>query len=93
MTDDAVLPSLVHIDERRALTSAQFHQLAQVPAEAEWFANIDNPQTRRAYQSDLAEFMVLSPPARLQGRFTNRCGWLSYHRCIASKGVLLPKVD
>jgi hypothetical protein len=27
---------------RRALTSAEFYQLADVPPETEWFANIDN---------------------------------------------------
>jgi hypothetical protein len=31
--------------------------LAAVPHEAEWFANIDNPRTRRAYRSDIHEFM------------------------------------
>jgi site-specific recombinase XerD len=41
----------------RQLTAAQFHQLANVPAEAEWFANLDNPRTRRAYQIDLRDFM------------------------------------
>jgi integrase/recombinase XerD len=41
----------------RALTAPEFHQLAQVPPAAEWFANIDNPNTRRAYQKDLQEFM------------------------------------
>ena len=41
----------------RALTAPEFHQLAQVPPAAEWFANIDNPNTRRAYRSDLQEFM------------------------------------
>lgn len=41
----------------RRLTSAQFHQLAAVPAEAEWFANLDNPRTRRAYRADLQDFM------------------------------------
>jgi site-specific recombinase XerD len=41
----------------RPLTAAEFHQLAAVPAEAEWFANLDNPRTRRAYQSDLQDFM------------------------------------
>ncbi|HZZ01339.1 tyrosine-type recombinase/integrase [Paraburkholderia sp.] len=41
----------------RPLTAAEFHQLAAVPAEAEWFANLDNPQTRRAYQTDLQDFM------------------------------------
>lgn len=40
----------------RRLTSAEFQQLASVPAAAEWFANIDNPRTRRAYQNDLEDF-------------------------------------
>ncbi|PLY39343.1 integrase [Janthinobacterium sp. ROICE36] len=42
-----------------SLTAAQFHQLADVPPALTWFANIDNPQTRRAYQADLGEFMAL----------------------------------
>ena len=42
----------------RALTAPEFHQLAQVPPETEWFANIDNPNTRRAYRNDLREFMA-----------------------------------
>lgn len=40
----------------RRLTATEFQQLADVPAAAEWFANIDNPRTRRAYQIDLADF-------------------------------------
>ena len=40
----------------RRLTSAEFQQLAAVPAAAKWFANIDNPRTRRAYQGDLEDF-------------------------------------
>ena len=43
-------------DGERRLTSAEFQQLASVPAAAEWFANIDNPRTRRAYQNDLEDF-------------------------------------
>jgi len=39
------------------LTAPEFQQLAEVPPEAEWFANIDNPNTRRAYRADLKEFM------------------------------------
>jgi site-specific recombinase XerD len=42
---------------RRALTALEFQGLAAVPLEAEWFANIDNPRTRRAYRIDLREFM------------------------------------
>lgn len=38
------------------LSDPRFAALAAVPAEVEWFANIDNPRTRRAYQSDLQDF-------------------------------------
>lgn len=40
------------------LTAVQFQQLADVPPALTWFANIDNPQTRRAYQNDLQEFIA-----------------------------------
>lgn len=40
------------------LTAAEFYQLRDLPPEADWFANIDNPNTRRAYQSDLKEFIA-----------------------------------
>lgn len=46
--------------DSRQLTAAEFHQLSNVPAEAEWFANLDNPRTRRAYQIDLREFMAFT---------------------------------
>jgi len=42
-------------DERR-LTQAEFQNLADVPPEAEWFANIPNENTKRAYRSDVTEF-------------------------------------
>ena len=41
----------------RALTAPEFARLADVPPEAQWFANLTSPQTRRAYQNDLAGFM------------------------------------
>ena len=40
----------------RLLTRAEFQGLAQIPPELEWFANIENPRTRRAYQNDLRDF-------------------------------------
>ncbi len=43
--------------EVSVLTSAQYHQLSDVPPAIEWFANISNPQTRRAYENDLRGFM------------------------------------
>jgi integrase/recombinase XerD len=41
----------------RGLTPAQYGDLADVPPELEWLANITNARTRRAYQIDVSEFM------------------------------------
>lgn len=41
----------------RQLSSNQFAQLRDIPPEVEWFANIDNAKTRRAYKIDLNDFM------------------------------------
>lgn len=42
----------------RMLTAAEFQDLAAVPAAAVWFANLDNPNTRRAYRNDVEDFMA-----------------------------------
>lgn len=47
-------------NEDRRLTLAQFQRLADVPPEAQWFANLDSAQTRRAYQNDLKAFMAFT---------------------------------
>ena len=44
---------------RRLISAAEFQQLADVPAAAEWLANVDNPNTRRAYGRDVGEFMSM----------------------------------
>jgi hypothetical protein len=41
----------------RLLTAAEFHQLADVPPEVEWFANLTNRHTRRVYQNAISDFM------------------------------------
>ncbi len=41
----------------RRLTATRFQGLADVPPELEWFANIDNKSTRRAYENALQDFM------------------------------------
>ncbi len=41
----------------RLLTEAEFHRLAEVPPEVEWFANLSNPSTRRAYENAVGDFM------------------------------------
>ena len=44
----------------RVLTAPEFQILAEVPPEAQWFANLDSAQTRRAYQNDLRAFMAFT---------------------------------
>jgi integrase/recombinase XerD len=45
---------------RPSLTPAQFGDLAEVPPELEWLANLTNPKTRRAYKIDVEEFIAFA---------------------------------
>jgi integrase/recombinase XerD len=45
---------------QRALTPTQFGDLADVPPELEWLANLTNPKTRRAYRTDVENFIVFA---------------------------------
>ena len=47
----------VVVPNARRLTATRFQGLAEVPSELEWFANIDNKSTRRAYENALQDFM------------------------------------
>jgi integrase/recombinase XerD len=53
---DPQLPAPI-IPAERLLTAAEFHRLADVPPEFEWFANIRNLHTRRAYENAIEDFM------------------------------------
>jgi integrase/recombinase XerD len=55
MSDSRTVVS--HSNGERILTKAEFTSLADVPPEVEWFANLENPNTRRAYETDLRHFM------------------------------------
>src|SRR6202045_768719 len=50
--------------KNRLLTSAEFQHLAAVPPEVEWFANIRNRSTRRAYETAIQNFMGFAGIAR-----------------------------
>jgi site-specific recombinase XerD len=54
------------IAQARALTAPEFQRLADVPPEAQWFANLDSDQTRRAYKNDLRAFMAFTGIAQPQ---------------------------
>jgi site-specific recombinase XerD len=60
---DAQLPTKITPNER-LLTAEQFHRLADVPPEVEWFRNIRNPSTRRAYENAVGDFMRFAGIAR-----------------------------
>jgi integrase/recombinase XerD len=48
----------------RLLTAAEFHQLADVPPEVEWFANLSNAHTRRVYENAIRDFMLFTGIAK-----------------------------
>ena len=49
--------ALISLTSDRRLTAERFQGLAEVPPEIEWFANLGNQSTRRAYQNALQDFM------------------------------------
>lgn len=48
---------LVSVNSEHTLTPDQYRDLADIPPELEWLANITNPKTRRFYKSDVSEFL------------------------------------
>ena len=82
----ASLPSPV--ERALPLTAAQFQQLAEVPPALTWFANLNNPQTRRAYQQDVQAFMGftgIEHPAQL--RSVTRAHLLAWRRDLEQRGL------
>jgi len=72
----------------RRLTAIEFQQLGAVPAAVEWFANLTNPRTRRAYQSDLedfCQFVGLHTPE--QFREVTRAHVLAWRRQFEQRGL------
>ena len=55
--DDSNFPTPIQISEQRLITQAEFQRLGDLPPEAEWLANITNPNTRRTYRNDVGWFM------------------------------------
>ena len=52
-----LLPATSFSQDSRLLTAEAFKRLADVPPELEWFANLNNQATRRAYKNALQDFM------------------------------------
>lgn len=62
--------------------------MAAVPAAVEWFANIDNPRTRRAYQSDITDFCRFAGiEAPDQFRLITRAHVLAWRSELEGRGL------
>lgn len=70
------------------MSAVEFQQLAAVPAAVEWFANIDNPRTRRAYQNDLADFCsFVGLTAADEFRAVTRAHVLAWRAQLETRGL------
>jgi integrase/recombinase XerD len=72
----------------RLLTAAEFHRLADVPPEVEWFANIGNPHSRRAYKHAIADFVRFTGIARPEEfRTVSRAHIIAWRDELAARGL------
>jgi site-specific recombinase XerD len=72
----------------RLLTAAEFHRLADVPPEVEWFANLSNPSTRRAYENAVRDFMRFTGIARpAEFRTVTRAHIIAWRDQLTGRGL------
>jgi len=72
----------------RMLTDAEFHRLADVPPEVEWFANIANRHTRRAYETAVKDFMRFVGIRRPEEfRIVTRAHIIAWRDELAQRGL------
>lgn len=81
------LPTAI-VSDARLLTAAEFHRLAEVPPEAEWFANLTNPNSRRAYQNAVRDFTRFAGIARPEEfRIVTRAHVIAWRDELARRGL------
>src|ERR1700722_6579003 len=72
----------------RLLTAAEFHRLADVPPEVEWFANISNAHTRRVYENAIRDFMLFTGIARPEEfRTVTRAHIIAWREDLVRRGL------
>jgi site-specific recombinase XerD len=72
----------------RLLTAAEFHRLADVPPEVEWFANLSNPSTRRSYENAIRDFMRFTGIARPEEfRTVTRAHIIAWRDQLTGRGL------
>src|SRR5688572_10245876 len=70
-----------------ALPLSDFYDLADIPPEVEWFANLDNANTKKAYERDVKEFLafaLVSTPAQL--RQVSRAHVIAWRKNLEDRG-------
>ncbi len=72
----------------RLLTAAEFHRLADVPPEVEWFANLSNPSTRRAYETAVKDFVRFAGIVRPEEfRTVTRAHIIAWRDTLKQRGL------
>ena len=72
----------------RKLTEREFQVLADVPPEAEWFANIDNEGTKRIYATALREFMAFIGISRAEDfRIVTRAHVIAWRKQLEERAL------
>lgn len=72
----------------RFLTAEAYQRLADVPPEVEWFANLDNQATRRAYENALGDFMRFTGIAKAEEfRTVTRAHVIAWRDDLAKRGL------
>lgn len=77
----------------RALTAKQFQQLAEVPPELEWFANISSEKTRQAYQNDIrafTQFVGIQNPVEF--RIVTRSHVIAWRKALEAKNFSVASI-
>ena len=70
-----------------ALPLADFYALVDIPPEVEWFANLDNAHTKKAYEHDVKEFMAFATLATLaQLRQVSRAHVIAWRKHLEGGG-------
>src|SRR3954462_9991757 len=88
MTDTAdQLPTEI-APSGRLLTAAEFHRLADVPPEVEWFANLSNPHTRRVYENAVKAFLRFTGLGRPEEfRIVTRAHVIAWRDDLVRRGL------
>ena len=77
----------------RKLTAREFQSLADVPPEAEWFANIENVNTRRAYKCDVHDFMAFAGIRELhEFRAVKRSHLIAWRKPLEMRALEAPTI-